>query len=410
MNTMATIPETLAIAVQHHQGGRLQAAEQIYRQILAVEPNHAVAIHFLGAIAYQAGKPDEAVACYRRALELWPEFAEAHGNLGMALKAQGELDEAIACYRRALEMKADFAEAQNNLGIALKEQGKLDEAIACYRRALELKPNYAEVHRNLGLALKEQGKIEEAVACCYRAVELKPDFAQAHSSLSDALRSCEGASKRELFFLSCTAESKQSTNLYRSLEKLQIGNFHFYEHNSRGLSECYNEYLDKLAGSDHILVLVHSDVTVADIFVQEKLSAAVATFNIVGLVGTSYFDLNTPTPHYAWPVWPQQHLSGSVEEVLNNGETTWLVYGPTPRRCVAMDGLFLAVDMRTIGSVRFDPRFTFHFYDLDFCLTALHAGLILGTTNVYVQHASLGDFASDAYRQAMQEFRAKWRD
>ena len=30
--------------VQHHQAGRLQAAEQIYRQILAVEPNHADAL------------------------------------------------------------------------------------------------------------------------------------------------------------------------------------------------------------------------------------------------------------------------------------------------------------------------------------------------------------------------------
>ena len=32
---MATISEALAIAIQHHQAGRLQAAEQIYRQILA---------------------------------------------------------------------------------------------------------------------------------------------------------------------------------------------------------------------------------------------------------------------------------------------------------------------------------------------------------------------------------------
>ena len=52
---MATISEALAIAVQHHQAGRLQAAEQIYRQILAVEPNHADAIHLLGVIAHQVG-------------------------------------------------------------------------------------------------------------------------------------------------------------------------------------------------------------------------------------------------------------------------------------------------------------------------------------------------------------------
>ena len=31
---MATISEALTIAIQHHQAGRLQAAEQIYRRIL----------------------------------------------------------------------------------------------------------------------------------------------------------------------------------------------------------------------------------------------------------------------------------------------------------------------------------------------------------------------------------------
>ena len=60
-DVMATIPEAFAIAIQHHQAGRLQAAEQIYRQILAVEPNHADAIHLLGVIAAQAGKHEDAV-------------------------------------------------------------------------------------------------------------------------------------------------------------------------------------------------------------------------------------------------------------------------------------------------------------------------------------------------------------
>ena len=43
---MATISEALTIAIQHHQAGRLHAAEQIYRRILAVEPNHADASIF----------------------------------------------------------------------------------------------------------------------------------------------------------------------------------------------------------------------------------------------------------------------------------------------------------------------------------------------------------------------------
>ena len=210
------------LAIQHHQAGRLQAAEQIYRQVLQVEPNQLDALHLLGVIAHQVGKHEvaveyigraiglkrnvadfhnnlgeaylalrripEAVACYRRALELKPNFAEAHYNLGNALKNQGKMEEAVACYRHALELKQDYSEAYNNLGNALKDQGKLEEAVICYRRTLELKPGYAEAHSNLGNALKDQGKLEEAVACYRRALELKSGFAEAHNNLGNTLK------------------------------------------------------------------------------------------------------------------------------------------------------------------------------------------------------------------------------
>ncbi len=219
---MATNSEALAIAFQHHKCGQLQAAEQIYRQILQAEPNHVDAIHLLGVIARQVGKHEiaieyierairlkgnefifhnnlgeaycslgripEAVACYRRALELKPEYANVHSNLGNALRNQGKLDEAVACYRRALELKPKYAEAYSNLGLALTDQGKLDDAVACHRQALELKLNLTEAHNNLGNALKDQGKLDEAVACYRRALELKPDFAEAHSNLGNALK------------------------------------------------------------------------------------------------------------------------------------------------------------------------------------------------------------------------------
>ena len=86
---MPTVPEALAIAVQHHQAGRLQAAEQIYRQILAVEPNHADALHLLGVIAHQTGKHEVAVETIRRAIGLKGNVAAFHVNLGNALMTKG---------------------------------------------------------------------------------------------------------------------------------------------------------------------------------------------------------------------------------------------------------------------------------------------------------------------------------
>jgi predicted O-linked N-acetylglucosamine transferase (SPINDLY family) len=196
---MATISEALAIAARHHQAGRLQAAEQIYRQILAVEPNHADAMHLLGVMASQLGKHVMAVEYIGRAIGLKGDVAAFHNHLGTAYLALRRIPEAVACYRRALELKPDDADAHNNLGALWKDQEKLDEALACYRQALELKPDYAEAHSNLGNVLKDQGSLDEAIACYHRALELKPDYAQAHSNLVYTEIFCPGYDAQTLY-------------------------------------------------------------------------------------------------------------------------------------------------------------------------------------------------------------------
>jgi GT2 family glycosyltransferase len=61
------------------------------------------------------------------------------------------------------------------------------------------------------------------------------------------------------------------------------------------------------------------------------------------------------------------------------------------------------------ADVRFDERFTFHFYDLDFCKTASAAGLRLGTWPVAVTHASGGAFGGAAWQAAWERYRDKYK-
>ncbi len=184
---MATIPEALNTALQHHQAGRLQEAEALYRQILQAQPEHPDALHLLGVIAHHVGRHQIAVDLIGKAIALNPAVAEYHNNLGEACRALGKSQEATASYGRALALKPDFAEAHYNLGILLKGQGKRDEAIGRFRRALAVNPSYVEALNNLGSALLEQGKAEEAVACYQRALTIKPDFVFAHNNLGNAL-------------------------------------------------------------------------------------------------------------------------------------------------------------------------------------------------------------------------------
>ena len=184
---MVTVPQALALALQHYQAGRWADAETLYRQILAAQPGHADALHHLGLVAQQTGRHESAVEWIRQAIALDPHHPAPHANLGEIYRTVGRLEEAIACFCRALEIKSDFLQAHNNLGLALTAVGRFGEAEAAFRRVLQIDPQYAIAHYNLGLALARQNRFDEAITAFRRALELRPDYVEAHSNLGAAL-------------------------------------------------------------------------------------------------------------------------------------------------------------------------------------------------------------------------------
>jgi tetratricopeptide (TPR) repeat protein len=174
-------------ALAHHQAGRLNEAEALYHAILAREPVHAEALHWLGVAALQRGRHEAAVGLIGQALAHKPDYVEAHNNLALALQAQGALDQAVAAYRRALSLAPEDPEIYINLGLVLQAQDKFAEALVVYRQALALRPHSAEIHYHLGNTLKDQGQLDAAIAAYRQALVLKPDHVEAHNNLGIAL-------------------------------------------------------------------------------------------------------------------------------------------------------------------------------------------------------------------------------
>jgi tetratricopeptide (TPR) repeat protein len=184
---MATVAEALNIALKHHQAGNLQQAEAIYRQVLAVEPANAQALHFLGVAALQRGQPAAAIEHIARACQLDPMNATYHGNLGSAYGTLGHFDRAVESLKAALRCDPNFADAHNNLGAALSKMGKHEEAVAAIRRAIKLRPTLVAAHINLGNVLQEQAKLDEAIASYRQALRLEPDNVDARYNLGLAV-------------------------------------------------------------------------------------------------------------------------------------------------------------------------------------------------------------------------------
>jgi tetratricopeptide (TPR) repeat protein len=148
-----SVSRTFRAGLAHHQAGRLDRAERLYRKVLAKDPDHAETLHLLGVLAFQCGKIGSALQQIERALPALAELPDAHLNYGNALRAAGRLKEAAASYRRAIALKPDYGMAHNNLARVLIDRGGFKAALASARRAVDLIPDFAGAHANCACAL-----------------------------------------------------------------------------------------------------------------------------------------------------------------------------------------------------------------------------------------------------------------
>ncbi|RZA27464.1 MAG: hypothetical protein EOP92_41730 [Lysobacteraceae bacterium] len=183
--------------------------------------------------------------------------------------------------------------------------------------------------------------------------------------------------------------------------------------NRRGLAEVYNARL-LAADSAECLVFVHDDVWLDDAFLADRILDGLQRFDVIGVAGNR----RRLAGQTAWAfiddrfTWDQRaNLSGCVGHGKQPfGPLSW--FGPSPAECELLDGVLLAARKPALAaaSVRFDPRFDFHFYDVDFCRSARAAGLRLGTWPIAITHESGGAFGTAQWNAKRREYLEKWRD
>lgn len=180
--------------------------------------------------------------------------------------------------------------------------------------------------------------------------------------------------------------------------------------NARGLPEVYNERIDA-ESPDDVLVFVHDDVWFDDFTIGDRLLAGLSTWDVIGVAGNRRRLPGQPAWIFASDRYDvdRGHLSGAIAHgEPATGPVSW--YGPAPAACESLDGVLLAARRSRLreAGVRFDPRYAFHYYDLDFCRTARERGLTLGTWPICLTHASAGAYDSPPWREARRVYRAKW--
>ncbi len=219
---------------------------------------------------------------------------------------------------------------------------------------------------------------------------------------------CASRCSRERFFTDTALGRSLAVQRFAQPPELQL-----FENNTTGLSTLYNRAIDQAAGQPAILVFVHDDVSLTDNFWTERVREALAKFDVVGLAGNKRRSPRQPSWAFAGPEmkWDApEYLSGAVGHGKGFPCDQVTYFGPSGAECKLLDGLMLIADSDRLlqAGVRFDTRFDFHFYDLDFCRQAQANGLTMGTWPISVVHESGGDFGSPAWRAAYEAYLRKY--
>jgi tetratricopeptide (TPR) repeat protein len=208
----------------------------------------------------------------------------------------------------------------------------------------------------------------------------------------------------------------RSLPAYRTFPRDQSIELRLFADNRAGLSGLYNTAIEEARTNPAILVFIHDDVYLSDYYWADHLQESLRSFELVGLAGNRRRVARQPSWMYLDAQFTRDepaYLSG----VLGHGKpfpdlAELSVYGEPRQEVKLLDGVLLAIRSQLMieRELRFDPRFQFHFYDLDICRQAELRGIKMGTCAVSVVHASIGRLGTPAWRAAYDDYCAKYNE
>ena len=146
MLTNVTADRIRALAEQANrlaQQGNQAASRSVWEQLLALSPEHALGLNYLGQEALLRGDFGIARDLLQRAITNEPSFALAHANLARAKRHLGDSVGALTALDSALKLEPQAFPAHLEKAFIFEELGQERNAALAYERALRLVPGQA---------------------------------------------------------------------------------------------------------------------------------------------------------------------------------------------------------------------------------------------------------------------------
>ena len=188
------------LALKNHQENKFEEAQDLYSQVLKINPIHSNALNNLGVVFKQLKKNNKAVNCFEKVIKIDPTNFNTLNMLGNTYKELKEIQKAIECYEKAIKIDERNVIARNNLGVLFKQLGEFQKAKAYYKKVIEIDPKYVRAHSNLGMVLSDLGEYQKAKTCFEKAIEIDPKYVIAHNQLGVTLTKLEEYKKAKVYY------------------------------------------------------------------------------------------------------------------------------------------------------------------------------------------------------------------
>ena len=212
------LPLRLALAHCYLWTKQLDETMQVYKEILAIDPNSAEADMIAGEALDEKGDNAGAVQQFRDAAAANPKEPNVHFGLAYLYWTQKRYDEAIPEFQAELANDPKNNQAMIYLGDTYVQQNKFDLAKQTLEQANQFQTTDPLIHLDLGIVEMETGNTESAERELNKTIALEPDNVTAHFRLATIYRS-EGKREdaRREFALASSLNKKVDENLHQKI-------------------------------------------------------------------------------------------------------------------------------------------------------------------------------------------------